>query len=83
VSPASASFSQKLFQFMAGRRQIRPPSRLADSHDNIDRPELITQLAEYFSNRALHQGPCNRAWRRMPADNDSQTGLRARRVISA
>ena len=68
---------------MTGRRQIRPSCWLADSHDDIDWTKLITQLAEYFSNGALHQGTCNRAWRRMPADYYSQSGLFARRAISA
>jgi len=68
---------------MAGRGQIRPSRRLADSHDDIDWTELITQLTEYFSNDALHQGTCNRAWRRMPADNDSQARPLARVAISA
>jgi len=68
---------------MSGRGQFRPSCGLADSHNDVDWTQLITQLAEYFSNGALHQGTCNRAWRRMPADNDSQAGLLARRAISA
>ena len=79
---ASASFSQKPFQFMPGRSQIRLPCRLADSHDDIDRAKLITQLTEYFSNCALHQGTGDRARRCMPANHDSQTGLVTRLLVS-
>ena len=80
--PASASFSQKPFQFMTGRGQIRLPCRLADSHDDVDRAKLITQLTENFSNRTLHQGPGNRARRGMPANHYSQTGLFPRLLVS-
>ena len=80
--PASASFSQKPFQFMPGRWQIRLPCRQADSHDDIDRSKLITQLTEYFSNCTLHQGTSDRARRCMPANHNSQTGLVTRLIIS-
>jgi hypothetical protein len=68
---------------MTGRGQIRPSCGLADSHDDIDWTKLITQLTEYFSNGALHQRTCNRAWSRMPADYYSQARLFAQRAISA
>lgn len=68
---------------MTGRGQIRPSRRLADPHNDVDWTELITQLTEYFSNGSLHQRTCNRARGSLPADNYSQTGLLARRVVSA
>ena len=67
---------------MTDRGQIRPPCRLADSHDNVDWAKLITQLTENFSNRTLHQGPGNRAGRGMPAHHYSQTGLFLRLLVS-
>ena len=68
---------------MTGGGQIRPSSGLADPYDDIHWTKLITQLAEYFSNGPLHQGTRNRAGRGMPADNNSQPGLLARRATSA
>jgi len=68
---------------MTGRGQVRPSCGLANSDDDIDWTELIAQLTEYFSNGTLHQGTCNRARRRMPADDDSETGLSTRRAVSA
>jgi len=68
---------------MTGRGQVRPSCGLANSDDDIDWTELIAQLTEYFSNGTLHQGTCNRARCRMPADDDSQAGLSARRAVPA
>lgn len=67
---------------MTGCGQIRLSCRLADSHYDIDWTQLITQLAEYFSNEALHQRTGNRTWGRVPADYYSQATLFARRAVS-
>ena len=67
---------------MPGRGKIRPFCRLADSHDNIDWAKLITQLTEYFSNCAFHQGTSNRARRCVPANHYSQPGLFTRLLLS-
>ena len=68
---------------MTGRGQIGPSCGLADPHDDIDWSELMTHLAEYFSNGALHQGTGDRARYCVPAYYDSEPGLCTRPVISA
>jgi hypothetical protein len=50
---ASASFSQKPFEFMTRSVQIRRSCWLADSHDDINRAKLTAYSPEYFSNGTL------------------------------